>query len=30
MERAGGFERDVLAVMGTTGTGWVSVQGSRP
>ncbi|MFJ9078492.1 alpha/beta hydrolase [Streptomyces sp. NPDC102278] len=30
LERAGGFERDVLAVMGTTGTGWVSEQGSRP
>ncbi|MER6387251.1 alpha/beta-hydrolase family protein [Streptomyces sp. NPDC001523] len=30
LERAGGFERDVLAVMGTTGTGWVNDQGSRP
>ncbi|MGQ4388012.1 alpha/beta hydrolase [Streptomyces sp. SAS_270] len=30
LERTGGFSRKVLAVMGTTGTGWVNDQGSRP
>lgn len=30
LDRTGGFERKVLAVMGTTGTGWVNDQGSRP
>ena len=30
LERTGGFSRKVLAVMGTTGTGWINDQGSRP
>lgn len=30
LERTGGFSREVLAVMGTTGTGWVNEQGSKP
>lgn len=30
LERTGGFSRTVLAVMGTTGTGWINDQGSRP
>ncbi|SED89980.1 alpha/beta-hydrolase family protein [Streptomyces sp. Ag109_O5-10] len=30
LERTGGFSRRILAVMGTTGTGWINEQGSRP
>ncbi|MER7934715.1 MULTISPECIES: alpha/beta-hydrolase family protein [unclassified Streptomyces] len=30
LERTGGFSRKVLAVMGTTGTGWINGQGSKP
>ncbi|MCQ4208365.1 alpha/beta hydrolase [Streptomyces longispororuber] len=30
LERTGGFARKVLAVMGTTGTGWINEQGSKP
>ncbi|MFZ3599138.1 alpha/beta hydrolase [Streptomyces sp. BH104] len=30
LERTGGFSRKVLAVMGTTGTGWINEQGSKP
>ncbi|WP_369227380.1 alpha/beta hydrolase [Streptomyces sp. R39] len=30
LERTGGFSRTVLAVMGTTGTGWINDQGSKP
>jgi uncharacterized membrane protein len=30
LERTGAFSRKVLAVMGTTGTGWVSEQASKP
>ncbi|MFD4596631.1 alpha/beta hydrolase [Streptomyces sp. NPDC058464] len=30
LERTGGFSRSVLAVMGTTGTGWINGQGSNP
>ncbi|MGW5654343.1 alpha/beta hydrolase [Streptomyces humi] len=30
LERTGGFSRKVLAVMGTTGTGWINDQGSKP
>ena len=30
LERTGGFSRKVLAVMGTTGSGWINTQGSAP
>ncbi|MEU9339768.1 alpha/beta hydrolase [Streptomyces sp. NPDC048278] len=30
LERTGGFSRRILAVMGTTGTGWINEQGSKP
>ncbi|MEU9453516.1 alpha/beta-hydrolase family protein [Streptomyces sp. NPDC048277] len=30
LERTGGFSRSILAVMGTTGTGWINDQGSKP
>ncbi|MER5531544.1 alpha/beta-hydrolase family protein [Streptomyces sp. NPDC002677] len=30
LERTGGFSRKILAVMGTTGTGWINDQGSKP
>ncbi|MFG3296210.1 alpha/beta hydrolase [Streptomyces sp. NPDC048179] len=30
LERTGGFSRRILAVMGTTGTGWINDQGSKP
>ncbi|MEV5955909.1 alpha/beta-hydrolase family protein [Streptomyces sp. NPDC051987] len=30
LDRTGGFSRRVLAVMGTTGTGWINGQGSKP
>ncbi|MFD8723227.1 alpha/beta hydrolase [Streptomyces sp. NPDC059629] len=30
LERTGGFSRRILAVMGTTGTGWINGQGSKP
>ncbi|MEV6765577.1 alpha/beta-hydrolase family protein [Streptomyces sp. NPDC051105] len=30
LERTGGFSRKILAVLGTTGTGWINDQGSKP